>query len=155
MFLLEKEELYDTLLEHLRISKAEIDDHYESNSAILAFWAAKYEYEKFSFQRNKRKFERFQAQRYMEVKSSLGARVTETQVKQKLLSDSELNKKQDVMDLQEFKVGLLKAIVDVIHDRNSNVISLGASARRERNTFDSTKVRERKDKLRNVFKKGR
>lgn len=145
-FLLEQEKvgehsLLDTLREHLRIYRSNIDSHYEQSPAIMAFWAGAYEREKLKHERLKRKYERTWATAYIRQKSTMAGRTSETEIKNHLIRLNSIKELQDQLDVLSYKVGLLRAVCDVMHMRNENVINLGASLRKEMDGRDFTKAR--------------
>lgn len=149
MFLLEQEKLaggkmslLDVLRQHLTLDRSRIDEHYSENSAILAFWISKAKYEEFRLKRLERQYEKKWSVSYVQIKSSLPAKTSETEVKARLLRNNILTDLQEKMDILTYKVGLLKAIIDVIKTRNDNVINLGANLRKELSARDSTNRRE-------------
>jgi len=165
MFLLEQEKiseggrgtLLDLLIKHLEIHRSMLDDHYEENSAILAFWSSKLEREKFRLQRLRRKYERQYATSYMRIKHARsGSRITEAEIKAVLSQEAELVRDEDTLDIMEHKVALLKAVVEVIRERKEMVINLGASVRKEIGARETSYIRneaERRHKLHDVFKR--
>jgi hypothetical protein len=146
MFLLDQDKLaggkttlLDVLQQHLTLDKSRIDEHYSENSAILAFWIAKAKFEEFKLKRLDRQYEKRWSNIYVQIKAGLPAKTSETEIKARLNRNEGLSELQEKIDVLTYKVGLLKAIIDVIKTRNDNVINLGANIRKELSARDSTR----------------
>lgn len=131
--------MLDVLQDHLTIYKSKLDEHYAENSAIIAFWAGFFEREQYKLTRLKRKFEQTYAGYYIRQKGAMSQRVSETEIKNRVMKNKVLTDLQDHVDILTYKVGLLSAIVHVMKERNNNVINLGASMRKEMGARDSTR----------------
>lgn len=145
--------LFDVLKSHLTLSQVGINRHYESSSAIFAFWGTFLAREKYRHQRMERNYNRKVAIHYARIKRRYD-RVTETQVKQELTQVKELSEMRDALDVIEHRIEVLKIVVEAMRMRSESVVNLGAQLRKELGITDSTYTNEARQAMRDRIRKG-
>jgi hypothetical protein len=140
-----KQTLFQVFLRHINTNRENIDDHFENNTGIFAFWCSRYELEKYRFAKLERNYQREYANIYLKTKMRYPARTSETEIKAAVSKNQELLKMEDRLDLARYRLEVFDSIVKIMKVRHETLINFGATLRKEMDmqtdTMSKSKVR--------------